>query len=171
MLEYEKLQQVDIRTPAVGAFADSLLALRGISPLGMSPNAKALALYRDDALSLLRRMMASRDKALGEYMLTTHGVQAPAFRLQPMDSVALTNYTGATATPSPWVSTARPSRSATIRRMPTAHRWIRMIRSELKSRQRPRPTVRHSRNPHNRNSAKQNPSGISEGFFIHRSSE
>lgn len=39
-------------------------------------------------------MMASRDKALGEYMLTTHGVQAPAFRLQPMDSVALTNYTG-----------------------------------------------------------------------------
>ena len=69
-------------------------ALRGISPLGMSPNAKALALYRDDALSLLRRMMASRDKALGEYMLTTHGVQAPAFRLQPMDSVALTSYAG-----------------------------------------------------------------------------
>ena len=94
MLEYEKLQQIDIRLPAVGAFADSLLALRGISPQGMSPNAKALALYRDDALSLLRRMMASRDKALGEYMLTTHGVQAPAFRLQPLDSAALTTYAG-----------------------------------------------------------------------------
>ena len=94
MLEYEKLQQIDIRLPAVGAFADSLLALRGISPQGMSPNAKALALYRDDALSLLRRMMASRDKALGEYMLTTHGVQAPTFRLQPMDSAALTTYAG-----------------------------------------------------------------------------
>lgn len=94
MLEYEKLQQIDIRTPAVGAFADSLLTLRGISPLGMSPNAKALALYREDALGLLRRMMASRDKALGEYMLTTHGVQAPAFRLQPMDSTALTTYAG-----------------------------------------------------------------------------
>ncbi len=94
MLEYEKLQQIDIRTPAVGAFADSLLTLRGVSPLGMSPNAKALALYREDALGLLRRMMASRDKALGEYMLTTHGVQAPAFRLQPMDSTALTTYAG-----------------------------------------------------------------------------
>ena len=94
MLEYEKLQQIDIRIPAVGAFADSLLTLRGVSPLGMSPNAKALALYRDDALGLLRRMMASRDKALGEYMLTTHGVQAPAFRLQPMDSTALTTYAG-----------------------------------------------------------------------------
>ena len=94
MLEYEKLQQIDIRTPAIGAFADSLLTLRGVSPLGMSPNAKALALYRDDALGLLRRMMASRDKALGEYMLTTHGVQAPAFRLQPMDSTALTTYAG-----------------------------------------------------------------------------
>lgn len=94
MLEYEKLQQIDIRTPAVGAFADSLLTLRGVSPLGMSPNAKALALYRNDALGLLRRMMASRDKALGEYMLTTHGVQAPAFRIQPMDSTALTTYAG-----------------------------------------------------------------------------
>lgn len=94
MLEYEKLQQIDIRTPAVGTFADSLLTLRGVSPLGMSPNAKALALYRDDALGLLRRVMASRDKALGEYMLTTHGVQAPAFRLQPMDSTALTTYAG-----------------------------------------------------------------------------
>ena len=94
MLEYEKLQQIDIRTPAVGAFADSLLTLRGVSPLGMSPNAKALALYRNDALGLLRRMMASRDKALSEYMLTTHGVQAPAFRLQPMDSTALTTYAG-----------------------------------------------------------------------------
>ena len=94
MLEYEKLQQIDIRTPAVGAFADSLLALRGISPQGMSPNAKALALYREDALGLLRRMMAMRDRALGEYMLSTHGVQAPAFRLQPMDSTALTAYAG-----------------------------------------------------------------------------
>ena len=60
----------------------------------MSPNAKALALYREDALGLLRRMMAMRDKALGEYMLSTHGVQAPAFRLQPMDSTALTAYAG-----------------------------------------------------------------------------
>ena len=39
-------------------------------------------------------MMAMRDKALGEYMLSTHGVQAPAFRLQPMDSTALTAYAG-----------------------------------------------------------------------------
>ena len=46
MLEYEKIQQTDIRTPAIMAFADSLLAQRGISPQGLSADDKALALYR-----------------------------------------------------------------------------------------------------------------------------
>lgn len=94
MLEYEKLQQIDIRTPAVAAFADSLLTAQGHSPQGMSSDAKALALYREQALGLLRRMMATRDKALAEYMFTTHGVQPPAFRLQPLDSLTLTAYAG-----------------------------------------------------------------------------
>lgn len=94
MLEYEKLQQIDIRTPAVAAFADSLLSAQGRSPQGMSPDTKALALYREQALGLLRRMMAARDKALAEYMFTTHGVQPPSFRLQPLDSLALAAYTG-----------------------------------------------------------------------------
>ena len=94
MLEYEKLQQIDIRTPAVAAFADSLLTAQGHSPQGMSSDAKALALYREQALGLLRRMMATRDKALAEYMFTTHGVQPPAFRLQPLDSLTLAAYAG-----------------------------------------------------------------------------
>ena len=94
MLEYEKLQQIDIRTPAVAAFADSLLTAQGRSPQGMSPDTKALALYREQALGLLRRMMAARDKALAEYMFTTHGVQPPSFRLQSLDSLALAAYTG-----------------------------------------------------------------------------
>lgn len=94
MLEYEKLQQIDIRTPAVATFADSLLTAQGRSPQGMSPDTKALALYREQALGLLRRMMAARDKALAEYMFTTHGVQPPSFRLQPLDSLALAAYTG-----------------------------------------------------------------------------
>ena len=94
MLEYEKLQQTDIRTPAVEAFADSLLTAQGHPVQGLSPDAKALALYRGQALGQLRRMMASRDKALAEYMFSTHGIQPPAFRLQPMDSLALAAYTG-----------------------------------------------------------------------------
>jgi len=94
MLEYEKLQQTDIRTPAVEAFADSLLTAQGRPVQGLSPDAKALALYRGQALGQLRRMMASRDKALAEYMFSTHGIQPPAFRLQPMDSLALAAYTG-----------------------------------------------------------------------------
>lgn len=94
MLEYEKLQQIDIRTPAVAAFADSLLTAQGRSPQGMSPDTKALALYREQALGLLRRMITARDKALAEYMFTTHGVQPPSFRLQPLDSLALAAYTG-----------------------------------------------------------------------------
>mgnify|MGYP000838900552 CR=1 FL=1 len=72
MLEYEKIQQTDIRTPAIMAFADSLLTRQGISPQGLSAD----------------------DKALAEYMQSTHGATAPAFRVQTMDSLALPNYTG-----------------------------------------------------------------------------
>lgn len=94
MLEYEKIQQTDIRTPAIMAFADSLLAQRGISPQGLSADDKALALYREKAAGQLARMMAARNKALAEYMQSTHGATAPAFRVQTMDSLALPNYTG-----------------------------------------------------------------------------
>lgn len=94
MLEYEKIQQTDIRTPAIMAFADSLLVQRGISPQGLSADDKALALYREKAAGQLARMMAARNKALAEYMQSTHGATAPAFRVQTMDSLALPNYTG-----------------------------------------------------------------------------
>lgn len=94
MLEYEKIQQTDIRTPAIMAFADSLLAQRGISPQGLSADAKALALYREKAAGQLARMMAARNKALAEYMQSTHGATAPAFRVQTLDSLALPNYAG-----------------------------------------------------------------------------
>lgn len=94
MLEYEKIQQTDIRTPAIMAFADSLLAQRGISPQGLSSDDKALALYREKAAGQLARMMAARNKALTDYMQSTHGATAPAFRVQTMDSLALPNYAG-----------------------------------------------------------------------------
>lgn len=94
MLEYEKIQQTDIRTPAIMAFADSLLTRQGISPQGLSADDKALALYREKAAGQLARMMAAHNKALAEYMQSTHGATAPAFRVQTMDSLALPNYTG-----------------------------------------------------------------------------
>ena len=94
MLEYEKIQQTDIRTPAIMAFADSLLTRQGISPQGLSADDQALALYREKAAGQLARMMAARNKALAEYMQSTHGATAPAFRVQTMDSLALPNYTG-----------------------------------------------------------------------------
>ena len=68
------------------AFADSLLAQRGISPQGLSADDKALALYREKAAGQLARMMAARNKALTDYMQSTHGATAPAFRVQTMDS-------------------------------------------------------------------------------------
>ena len=94
MLEYEKIQQTDIRTPEVMTFADSLLTLQGRPSQGLSAEAKALALYSDKAAGELRRMMAARDRTLTEYMRSTHNLSAPLFRLQPMDSVALDSYTG-----------------------------------------------------------------------------
>ncbi|MFQ7502123.1 MAG: hypothetical protein ACLRMJ_01440 [Alistipes finegoldii] len=66
----------------------------GISPQGLSADDKALALYREKAAGQLARMMAARNKALAEYMQSTHGATAPAFRVQTMDSLALPNYTG-----------------------------------------------------------------------------
>ena len=39
-------------------------------------------------------MMAARYKALTDYMQSTHGATAPAFRVQTMDSLALPNYAG-----------------------------------------------------------------------------
>lgn len=94
MLEYEKSLQTDIRSAQVTAFADSLLAERGIAASGLSPEAKALALYRDRADEQLRRSMEMRDKALAEYMHTAHGLQAPTFSIQPADSAALATYHG-----------------------------------------------------------------------------
>lgn len=38
--------------------------------------------------------MAARNKALTDYMQSTHGATAPAFRVQTMDSLALPNYAG-----------------------------------------------------------------------------
>lgn len=111
MLEYEKIQQTDIRTPAIMAFADSLLTRQGISPQGLSADDKALALYREKAAGQLARMMAARNKALAEYMQSTHGATAPAFRVQTMDSLALPITRAATVTRSPSKWTAKPWRS------------------------------------------------------------
>lgn len=94
MLEYEKIQQADIRTPQIMAFADSLLATRGISPQGLSAYAKATKLFGDEAARQLARMMAARNKALADYMQSTHGAATPVFRVQTLDSVALQSYTG-----------------------------------------------------------------------------
>lgn len=94
LLEYEKIQQTDIRTAEIAAFADSLLALRGIRAAGLSPAGKAVALYRDKALGQLRNLMRVRDHVLGEYMRSTHGLTAPAFALQTPDSATLAAYKG-----------------------------------------------------------------------------
>lgn len=94
MIEYEKIAQIDIRRPEVMAFADTLLQQQGIPTHGLSPEQKALALYRDKAAAQLARIMESRDKALAEYMLTTHQIAAPAFKLQLPDSIAMQSYTG-----------------------------------------------------------------------------
>lgn len=93
MLEFEKIQQIDIRRPEVVAFADSLLLQNGMISRG-SPADKAKALYGKEAAQQLRRMMAARNKSLSDYMQRTHNLTAPAFRLQPADSVELQAYAG-----------------------------------------------------------------------------
>ena len=68
--------------------------VRSVGDTILSADDKALALYREKAAGQLARMMAARNKALAEYMQSTHGATAPAFRVQTMDSLALPNYTG-----------------------------------------------------------------------------
>lgn len=94
MLEYEKIQQADIRAPEIMAFADSLLALRGIPSQGLSAEKKAAALYAETAADQLRKLMETRDKVLAEYMLSTHGITEHAFRIRTPDSAALRSYAG-----------------------------------------------------------------------------
>ena len=72
MLEYEKIQQTDIRTPAIMAFADSLLAQRGISPQGLSADDKALALYREKS----RRTVGPHDGRTQQGADRLHAVHA-----------------------------------------------------------------------------------------------
>ena len=93
-LEYEKIQQTDIRTTEIMAFADSLLAAQGVSPQGLSAEDKAMALFREQAAGQLVRMTAARNKALSDYMQSTHGAAAPAFLVQAMDSAAMLTYAG-----------------------------------------------------------------------------
>ncbi len=94
LLEYEKILQTDIRTPEVVAFADTLLAARGIPAHGLSAGEKALKLYREEAMQQLQSFVAMRDKALNSYMRTTHGVSELQFKLTPLDSIAAQSYTG-----------------------------------------------------------------------------
>lgn len=94
MIEYERLLQLDIRTPGIMAFADSLLTARGIAPHGLSAGQKARTLFGEQAARQLRQLMSLRDRAVAEYMLSTHRLAAPAFRLEPLDSAALESYTG-----------------------------------------------------------------------------
>lgn len=94
MIEYERLLQLDLRSPELTAFADSLLTARGIAPQGLSPDEKARRLFGEEAARQLRRMMALRDRAVADYMLSTHRLSAPAFRIEPLDSAALESYTG-----------------------------------------------------------------------------
>ncbi len=94
MLEYEKLLQLDIRTPEINAYADSLLQLRGVSTQGLSSTEKAITLFGDQATQQLYRMMDMRDKTITDYMRTTHQLENPRFRIAPLDSVATKSYSG-----------------------------------------------------------------------------
>ncbi len=94
MLEYERLLKLDIGTPEINAYADSLLTLRGISTRGLSATDKAIKLFGNQATQLLNRMMSMRDKTIADYMHSTHQLEAPKFRIQPLDSVAKSTYSG-----------------------------------------------------------------------------
>ena len=94
MLEYERLLKLDIGTPEINAYADSLLTLRGISTRGLSATDKAIKLFGNQATQLLNRMMNMRDKTIVDYMYSTHQLEAPKFRIQPLDSVTRNTYSG-----------------------------------------------------------------------------
>ncbi|MEG2061977.1 MAG: DUF748 domain-containing protein, partial [Alistipes sp.] len=94
MIEFEQIQQLDIRTPPIVAFADSLLIQRGIATQGLSPTEKAVALFSERAARQLDRLSATRSKVLTDYMRTTHNLAAPLFQLQPLDSLTRDSYTG-----------------------------------------------------------------------------
>ncbi len=95
MLEYERLLKLDINTPEIKAYTDSLLTVRGISTQGRSTTEKAIALFGDQATQQLHRMMEMRNKTITNYMSSTHQLETPKFQIQPLDSMEMKSYTGA----------------------------------------------------------------------------
>lgn len=94
MIDYERVENLDLKSEAVTDFADSLLRMRGDDPAKLNASQKAMALYADKAAKQLTRMLERRNGALVRYMTEMQGLSAASLRVETPDSVELHAYTG-----------------------------------------------------------------------------
>lgn len=92
MVDYDQINTIKENSSELNAFADNELQKRGLKAEGKGIEAKAAALYGEQARMLVERLARMRDRALNDYMLTKQQVPAGQFRIAPFgsDSTAVT---------------------------------------------------------------------------------
>lgn len=94
MLDFERIQAMNLKSEEASRFADSLLAVRGIVPVANTPAAKAMALYRQTAEEQLVRIFANRDRIVMEYLNLMQNVPSESVTVQTAPVVVLQEYQG-----------------------------------------------------------------------------
>ncbi len=94
MLDYERVQGLNLKSEAVAEFADSLLRMRGTDPSKLNASQKAMALYEGTAAEQLDKMLERRNGAVVRYMTEMQGIPAASLRVATLNAEELHGYTG-----------------------------------------------------------------------------
>jgi hypothetical protein len=95
MLDFARINEMEISGSAVRDFADSMLVARGIDPHGMTSHDKAKRLYGDMADEQLLRLINLRNNIISRYVAFQHKeLPAEAFTLKEVTIEDLKDYVG-----------------------------------------------------------------------------
>ena len=94
MLDFERIEAMNLKSEDIVRFADSLLDARNVVPRPSSPAEKAMALYGDTSREQLQRIFERRDKSVSEYLTLMQGVPAEAVTVRTAPQEELETYKG-----------------------------------------------------------------------------
>ncbi|MEG1842064.1 MAG: DUF748 domain-containing protein [Alistipes sp.] len=94
MLEYEKIEGLNLKSDEITLHADSLLRAQGCDPSKLNTAEKAMTLFATRATEQLAKMLERRNAAIVNYMTTLQGIPTTALHVATMTADALHTYTG-----------------------------------------------------------------------------
>ncbi|MEG1621802.1 MAG: DUF748 domain-containing protein [Alistipes sp.] len=94
MLDFERIQETDVKSEAVKNFADSLLSLRGIDGSALHRGQKAMILYSDVAETQLKQILERRNQTIREYMTTMQRTPATSLIIKSAPETEMKRYNG-----------------------------------------------------------------------------